>query len=230
MTLRAVLGGLVGLVILSGCGTSHPGVAAVVNGDEITLDEVDRVTTAQCAALSEQFEAQQEAEREQAEAMGQDWDPSISQVMRENQGQVRTQVLTTLVLRDALERILAENGVQIAEEEYRLDADTLESFSGADDPEARETIGEAGNYLELAIPALLEAWGTDADTPVDPEQFLTRVSDESDITVDPRFGLDENLLPTGSSSVSVAAQDDESGVGAADLASPRTEVTVGRLC
>lgn len=231
MSLRAVFGALSALLILAGCGTAHPGAAAVVSGQEITLSEVDEIAGQLCDASGAQADEQQAAEREQAEAAGVELGESESQVQRQRQGELRVNVVETLIRQVALEQIIAEEEIEIAYDEYRVPPDTAEVFEEIyDDPETITTFAESFDYNNVASERLAQLWGFTAEelqTQEGVDAFLQQIADRVDLTVDPRFGIEDDFTRSGSRSVSVLASGDEdAGQGGGS----RREVTVGRLC
>lgn len=238
MSLRAVVGGLGALLVLAGCGTAHPGAAAIVDGQEITLSHVDDVSSELCTVVAEAAD-RQEAEIAAAEEAGQQIPPGEDEVQRQRQGEIRASVVETLVRQVAFERILAEEGIEIAYDEYRVPPDDVEVYEEVyDDADLILPVVEAADFNVVAVERIAQAWDIEIQTQEDFEVFLRQVADHVDINIDPRFGIENDLVRTGSRSVSVEVPSDDepdetdplAAVAAGDDSFPRPEVTVGRLC
>lgn len=112
--------GVAGLT-LSGCGALHPGVAAVVGEETITVDEVDAIAEDFCAAVEPQLE--QEAE-------------SIPH------GYFRGGIVGTLAMRSIAEQVAEQYGVTADSRDYTQQVRDIRRGVGTLDEDIRESIIE----------------------------------------------------------------------------------------
>lgn len=172
---------------LGACGTVHPGAAAVINGQTISMEAADQAAQTFCMI----------------NLVGQD--PSATF----DNAEIRRQALTSLIIVEVAEQVATERGV-----EYTVPADEreeLEMFREQLDPDAREGFDQ---ILEdnLRFGAIAIALGRDANRDVSDESQLLELGmaelsgalTEMDVEIDPRFSINsmgEQIADSGSLSV-----------------------------
>lgn len=202
--LRAAVLSAAVLTALSACGSDlgpelHPGAAAVVEGETVSLDQVDEFTDDYCALFATVLE-----ERGDVVPLG----------------QMRTFVLSTLIEDELLHRFAEEQGLEPGDG-YR---ERLAGLEGQAEqlgvPEEHRSVFLELSRREAYAQAIKVAAGTEAlesaGLEVTPEAALERGTriytewrEQQDVTVDPRFGVMDPGLTTmsGQRSLSVAVSE-----------------------
>ncbi|CAL9514762.1 SurA N-terminal domain-containing protein [Streptomyces sp. enrichment culture] len=166
--------------LLTACGNdAHPGAAAVVGGQRITVaqleERVDEVREAQRAAVAD------EAQYEQAVA---------------RTGSLTRDTLNGMVLDRVLERAAEDAGVTVSDREVQqLRSDLQEQAGGAEALEAAwlQQYGippqrlDANLRLQVKAQKLAESLGTDTSRP-EFWQALSKAGKELDVDLNPRYG------------------------------------------
>ncbi|MTE19374.1 hypothetical protein F0L17_09585 [Streptomyces sp. TRM43335] len=180
LSLSAAAAVLVGAPLLTACGSeAHPGAAAVVDGERITVSHVQ----AQVRAVRDaQGEDEQGAE------------------LVENTGQLTRGTLGTLVFQRVLERAAEDAGVEITRSDVqRARAEAERNVGGAERLEemmirqravAPERIDEAVR-AQVLVQKLAEKLGADLRTPQGQQamtEVLAETSEKMDVTINPRYG------------------------------------------
>ncbi|CAL9474888.1 hypothetical protein SUDANB108_02931 [Streptomyces sp. enrichment culture] len=166
--------------LLTACGNdAHPGAAAVVGGQRITVSQLEErvgeVRAAQRAAVRDDAQYQQAVART---------------------GTLTRDTLQTMVLDRVLHRAAADAGVTVSRKEIQKMRSGLEQQAGG--PEALETTWlqqygippqrlEENLRLQLEAQKLAERLGTDTTRP----EFWTALSEASeklDVDLNPRYG------------------------------------------
>ncbi|MET1133042.1 MAG: hypothetical protein ABWX60_06475 [Aeromicrobium sp.] len=184
-TRLAVLG--LAALLMAGCGPVNPGAAAVVEGTRIPMSDVDDVADVYCtASLSGQS----------GSAAGID------------SAALRRQSVADLVSGEVADQVAKDRGYDITVPALAAaDQAQLEQMFGDDLPAALSLIERNQRTGAIAQEMAREA---DASLPEgEPliqagQQLLAEATAEADISVDPRFGLDETvqqISETGSLSV-----------------------------
>jgi hypothetical protein len=168
--------------LLAGCSTdSHPGAAAVVGDERITLAEVQS-----------QVETVREAQRDQPNA-----DDLIAQT-----NTLTIDTVTFLVRLEVVERAAADNGVEVTRGEVQDARDAAERSVGGAEALRQSAINPAegmplaGEQIDmvlrsnLLIQGLAEAIGAQADA--EGQALLNRVladtAEEIGVDINPRYG------------------------------------------
>lgn len=188
MTLKSrILGLLVIAGLLGGCGTVHPGSAAVVNGERITMEEADRTAHTLCLI----------------NMIGQDGASF-------DNAQVRRQAVISLVITEVAEQLAKEKDldVKVSAESQAEIAQFREMLA----PEEREQFDEVID-INLRFGAIAQELGRVANPDIDDPNALLELGmaelsagmQDMDVEIDPRFGLaptGEQIADSGSLSVS----------------------------
>lgn len=187
MTLKSrILGLLVIAGLLGGCGTVHPGSAAVVNGERITMEQADATAHTLCLINT----------------MGQ-------QGASFDNAQVRRQAVISLVITEVAEQVAEEKDLKVkvsAEAEAQV-AQFRELLA----PEHRDQFDDVIG-INLRFGAIAQELGRAANPGVDDPNALTELGmaelsaamQDMDVEIDPRFGLaptGEQIADSGSLSV-----------------------------
>lgn len=185
---RLAMLGLAGLV-LAGCGSVHPGAAATIDGVRIPLDDVDEIARVYCLASATQGAGSSLAG---VDMIG-----------------LRRQSVADLMAGELADRIAEERGYEIELPSIpAADRDQLAEMFGDDIDAAMELIRRNQRTTQIAI-----EMGREAEPNVEDENQLVQIGQQQlaesiadrDVSVDPRFGLDETLQQVGDTgSLSVA--------------------------
>jgi peptidyl-prolyl cis-trans isomerase SurA len=162
------------LLLLTGCGSVdlHPGVAAQVGDDTISMSQVDDVTRSYCSAAESQLQA--------------------GQVLA--QRYLRGQVAGALALRAAVDQFADEQDVTPTEDYQKAvdQAKASPTLAGLPADQAQALIDVQGIpiYVQAVEKAVGEKQGAadDAATKAGQEAFLGWLDDQ-DIELDPRLGV-----------------------------------------
>lgn len=184
-------------LLLSGCGSVHPGAAAVVDGTTISMDTLDRTASIYCLDASRQAEGQ---------------DGGLA-------GQ-RGRAAIDLVLQRISADMVAERGLEVDESLAEIPDDALPAIEEAfgDAPDAVDVIGESvelgARFAAIGADVTGEE-ATDANLQelqsAGYQAVLAEVPDH-DVTFDPRLGVDRDAVATGGSgSLSVPTSSDQPG-------------------
>lgn len=191
---RALAGLALASTLLTGCGSVpafNPGVAARVDGETVTVDRVDDVAGAYCAAAEKQLQA--------------------GQVVAQHY--VRGQVAGSLALRVAAEQFAADQGVSPAAtyDEALKQAEPSLAGMPADQRQALIDVQGAAIFVQAVEQSVGEAAGQS-----DPQKavaagkkaFESWLADQ-DIRLDPRFGvtIDQGRVAPVDTSISFALGD-----------------------
>lgn len=188
-------------LLLTGCGLSDPGTAATVDGEPISVSDVQRYTTGYCSLVAPQV------------ATGQQQVQSLADRKR--------LVVQTLVVADAAQQAVADAGLTVPGTVTQFlqsgAGPALEQISDEQDREA------AGDYLRVfsEAQAALATLAADASgqevgpdnldqlLQVGTQQVLPQLLESADVSVDPRYGLGDDVLAVqgGDGSVSEPVSD-----------------------
>ncbi len=196
--------------LLTGCGSATPGVAAQVGDDEITVRQVDDVTSDYCTAIEDQLAGQQQTVPHRY---------------------LRGGILGSLALRSVADQLAAEYDVEPGTT-YDEQVARLQEGTAFLDEETRRSVIEvesSSEYvaaIQTAVGAvLLEQEGTtDADDAAARERGKRAFEDwiaENEVEFDPQFGIDlvKGEVASTDTSLSYAVSDDATH-GAADQPDP----------
>ncbi|MFR9755406.1 SurA N-terminal domain-containing protein [Streptomyces sp. TR06-5] len=180
VTVSSAAAVLLAAPLLTGCGgDTYPGSAAVVDGDAISLTQLqDRVV------------ATRDAQRE-----AQNGEQLISQT-----GRLPRTTLDGMIRHRIVERALADADASVSRREVQEQRDAYEQQTGG--PKAFEdalleqqgvapSAAEDWVWLNVAVQKVADAWGVDPKTPKGNKTLNTRfaeLSGEMDIVVNPRYG------------------------------------------
>lgn len=185
MALKSRILGLVVVAgLLSACGSVHPGAAAVVNGERITMQEADSIAPLYCLV---QLAGQQES------------------AVFDN-AQIRREALSSLIFIEVADQLAAEKNLTVKVSDD-LGA-PAEAFREALDPEFRDDFDSLMEQ-NLRFGAIAIALGRSVAPDVADENELLNIGmgeigkalGESDIDIDPRFGINamgEQIADSGS--------------------------------
>lgn len=165
--------------LLTGCGSASPGVAAQVGEEEITVNEVDEITSQYCRAVEDQLEGNGQTVPNRY---------------------FRGGIVGTLAQRSIAEQVAAEYDVEPGAV-YDEKVAQLEQSVAVLEDDLEETVVEvesAQAYVEAVQAAvgevLLEAEDTTAgeysDTVARGEQEFEAWVSRNGVTFDPQFGVD----------------------------------------
>ncbi|MGK5501399.1 SurA N-terminal domain-containing protein [Streptomyces sp. URMC 125] len=180
LSLSAAAALLVGAPLLTACGSeAHPGAAAVVGGERITVSQVQAQVRAVRSA--------QGGDEQSAELIG-------------NTGQLTRGTLSTLVFQRVLERAAEDAGVEVTRRDVqRARARAEQNAGGAEQLErmmlqqravAPGEIDEAVR-AQVLVQKLAERLGADLRTPQGQQtmtEALAEASRAMDVTINPRYG------------------------------------------
>lgn len=199
---RGVVLAMAGLS-LAACSTVHPGSAAVVDGETISMRTLDRTASAYCTLTAQAARAQ-----------------GITTV---SNAEVRRQAVVGLVSVRVARDLAAAQDITISPSGYELTAQQRrqlsKAFPGADQDELADAIEDSQEVSAIAV-ALAEKQTNQQATTENEAQFaelgqstiLSAFADR-DVSFAPRFGLDragQQRAATGS--VSVTPVDPEAPV------------------
>lgn len=185
-TRLAVLG--LAALLMAGCGPVNPGAAAVVDGTRIPMSDVDDVADVYCtASLSGQ-------------------DGSAAGI---DSSALRRQSVADLVSGAVADRVAEERGYQVTVPALAAaDREQLEQMFGDDLDAALELIERNQRTGVIAQEMAREAGASAQDGEAlaqAGQQLLAQATADSDIEIDPRFGLDDTVQQIADSgSLSVA--------------------------
>lgn len=185
-TRLAVLG--LAALLMAGCGPVNPGAAAVVDGTRIPMSDVDDVADVYCtASLSGQG----------GSAAGID------------SSALRRQSVADLVSGAVADRVAKERGYEVTVPALAAaDRQQLEQMFGDDLDAALELIERNQRTGVIAQEMAREAGASAQDAEAlaqAGQQLLAQATADSDIEIDPRFGLDDTVQQIADSgSLSVA--------------------------
>ncbi|MTB87990.1 hypothetical protein H9L21_03350 [Aeromicrobium senzhongii] len=174
-TRLAVLG--LAALLLAGCGPVHPGAAAVVGDTRIPMSDVDDVASVYCAA------SKQQAQQGGAGSV--------------DSAALRRQSLADLLVGEIADQIAQERDLTIEVPALTAeDKAQLEQMFGDQVDEAVKLVERNQRTSAIALELGREAApaGTDEEQLVQAgQQLLAQQIAEFDVSVDPRFGLDETI-------------------------------------
>ncbi|GGO88283.1 SurA N-terminal domain-containing protein [Wenjunlia tyrosinilytica] len=170
---------LVGLPLLSACGTPHAGAAAVVEGDQITVSTLQHKVDAVRAAQAKSPNAEQ---------------------LSANSAKLTGATLNGLVFDRVIARAAKDAGVGVSRAELQSFIRAQEKMLGGEDA-LRSTLleqqgvvpGDVEQFFrtELRVQKLSKAKGADLNTPQGQRQIgdlLAKTSKSMGIDVNPRYG------------------------------------------
>lgn len=182
---------------LTACGVAddqpRPGLAASVEGDDISLSRVDEATTQYCVLYGEDQSGQTQA------------------VPRSFQ---RRQVAGTFILQSALERIVDERGLDPSSDYESSLADIRSQFADRPDSDGLIDFFEANAYVGAAVDAVSADEGAATADPTATPPGLDVAFDwlrDHDVEINPVIGLevsDEGLRTSEGEDLSVAVSDE----------------------
>ncbi|MCB0909307.1 MAG: SurA N-terminal domain-containing protein [Nocardioidaceae bacterium] len=171
-------------MLLSGCAGTHLGVAAEVGDSTITMQTVDDTASDFCTGVRPQ--------------LGTGGNPAVASM-----GKLRTYVVQQLVARKLTDLIAADYGITPSSD-YRTAVRSAELSASALPEDKRAGYAElqtTGNYVTDVIGAAATAELAKAGN-ANPSQdevgkafsaLIDKYLNETDITIDPRFGLSSDL-------------------------------------
>lgn len=194
-------------MLLAGCGGVHPGSAAVLDGNSITIKTVDDDAQSYCNYAL--VVAKQSGVKDIAT------------------GDARKQALSGLITADVADKIAEEKGIVVAPKDYKLTPQEIASIEGAFPAKGLEgvkAIIEQSKKTSLIATRLGEQELTVTADATNTEQVdaagnkvIQDAIAASSLTIDPRFGLNKKTLEgTSGGSLSVAEVSD-ADVDPADL-------------
>lgn len=200
MKLR-VLPATVLAVALAGCGSVHPGAAAVVDETVISRDDADEAAAAYCSISLLQAEQQ-----------------GLTEIPN---GQVRRQALLDLVRGVVARDLAAEQGLDLSPNTYELSRSEraeLSELFGDEAPQIASVLEQSRRTYQIAARLGQDELGG-ASGEEDPGaaqqaglEVLTAAISERDVEIDPRYGIDaagEAVADSGSLSVAAEPVTDE---------------------
>jgi hypothetical protein len=193
---RAAVLVLVGLT-LAACGTIHPGSAAVVDGESISMRTLDRTATAYCVAIAA-------SDRQQSGA------PTTSN------SSIRRQAVVGLVSLVVARKLAAAEDLTIKPSAYEVTsaerAQLSRQYPDGDPEQLARAIEDSREVAAIAVALAAEQTGEQPSAAN--EQQLAQLGQstilaafaDNDVSFAPRFGLDTSGRPKADTgSVSVAA-------------------------
>ena len=211
-SLRSTGGAAATALLLSACGGTAPGVAAEVEGDRITDEQVDAFADVLCAIGgvpgSESGAPTRTARFASLQIlMANELTADIADVDSVDAESVRTILAGMSQARDALSGEQEETFDQVAEEFARAQTATIEL--------GRESLTAEGRATEIP----------DEEAYAEGQRLLLEYAERADVEVDPRFGelVDGALQPSSNSlsvpvsDLAVQGADPEAGEGLASL-------------
>ena len=186
---------------LAGCSASmSPGAAARVDGTTISFEETDRAADVFCQVAL--FSASQQGGGQVSNA------------------DARRQAVVELVSRLVAEDVAEREGMDIADSDWRFDAEqraqVAEALPDADTDEVVDVLEQGQYTYEVTVRLGAQATGEEvteanaAELQAAGRGVLTEAVAAADVTIDPRFGLGDDgqqVAQTGSLSVSSADLD-----------------------
>lgn len=193
MKLRAglITGAIAVMALLSACGT-HPGAAAVVEGKTISVDDVDESATAYCSLSLAQG----------------------SQPL--SQADARRQALAGLIAWNVAMNLADEKNLHLDSAEWALSEEERQqleqTFDPADLPMIEDVLKRSHHTAAIQTALGEREAGDSGDADEAGREAIVNELENSDLSIDPRFGVDDSLNQVASSgSLSVpAAGEDES--------------------
>ncbi|MGP3952781.1 SurA N-terminal domain-containing protein [Streptomyces sp. 7N604] len=166
--------------LLAACGSaSHPGAAAVVDGDRITVSE-----------LQTQVEAVREAQRGSAQP---------AQLIQDS-GQLSRATLSSMIFDRILDRAAADAGVSVSRSDVQKAQATAERQAGGADRLREQWLQqyaiapgqvEAAIRNQVAMDKLAQSLGADRSSPQGVQKLVDALSEASTklgVDVNPRYG------------------------------------------
>jgi len=178
----------------------HPGAAADVDGTRIALDEVDSYTEALCLASTAFAETQPNA-------------PGAQPVARQD---LRQQVVGVLVRLELARNAAEELGVEVAAADIAVDEEdpqiqaVIQELDESQGEDLVELFGKSQELtaLHAAIGQEVDPQGSTPDPVSAGQEYVAERVAESDITVNPRIGLDSDLELSTDENLSVTGGDE----------------------
>lgn len=171
---------LVASPLLTGCGgDSHPGAAAVVEGERISLADLQ-------ARVGDTRDAQREM-------------PQGEQMIRRT-GQLTRTTLDNMIRHRIVEQALEDAGVSVNRGEVQRQRDVYEQQTGGSKGFEQALLQQQGVapsaaddwvWLNVAVGKVGKAWGIDPTTQQGNQELnkrFAKLSGEMDIVVNPRYG------------------------------------------
>ncbi|MDT0381963.1 SurA N-terminal domain-containing protein [Streptomyces sp. DSM 42041] len=165
--------------LLTGCGETHPGAAAVVDGDRISL-----------AQLQSRVGEARAAQRKM---------PQGEQMIRRT-GQLTRSTLDGMIRHRVVEQALKDAGVGVSRSELQRQRDVYEQQTGGAKGFRQALLEQQGIapsaaddwvWLNVAVQKVAKAWDIDPASPQGNQELNKRFSElsgEMDIVVNPRYG------------------------------------------
>lgn len=165
--------------LLTGCGETHPGAAAVVDGERISL-----------AQLQSRVGEARAAQREM---------PQGEQMIRRT-GQLTRSTLDGMIRHRVVEQALKDAGVGVSRSELQRQRDVYEQQTGGAKGFRQALLEQQGIapsaaddwvWLNVAVQKVAKAWDIDPASPQGNQELNKRFSElsgEMDIVVNPRYG------------------------------------------
>lgn len=192
MKLRAglITGAIAVLALLSACGT-HPGAAAVVDGKTISVDAVDDSATAYCNL-----------------SLAQGAQPLST-------ADARRQALAGLIAWNVAMNLADENNLNLDSAEWALSDEERQqleqTFDAADLPVIEKVLKRSHHTAAIQTALGEQRAGDSGDADEAGREAIVKELDGSDLSIDPRFGVDDSLnqvASSGSLSVPSAGEDE----------------------
>lgn len=170
-------------LLISGCGPVHPGAAAVVDGQRVSMQQVDETASAYCAYVLASAQSQGDIDN----------------------AQIRQRSVMLLVQGEVADAIADEEGLEVkvpalgAAERAQVDA----AF-GRDADDVVTLIQRDQRTSQIAIALGREAGATGGDEGLFAAgaQVLDQALGDADVSIDPRFGLSSDNQPLSEIGVS----------------------------
>lgn len=192
MKLRAglITAALATITLISGCGT-HPGSAAVVDDAKISMGKVDASATAYCKL-----------------SLAQGAEPASTI-------DARREALADLIAWTVVTNLADKEGLDLDSAHWDIDKTEHEqiakTFDAADVPAIEKVLRRSHHTLTIQTALGEQQPGVDSEEQAQEagQQILLKTLDEADLSIDPRFGLSdelEQISATGSLSVPKAGE------------------------
>lgn len=183
---------------LAACGTVHPGAAAVVDGETISMQTLDKTAEAYCALTA------QAAKQQGASSV------SSSEVRR----QAIVGLVSVIVARD----VVKSEGLTIAPTSYELTEtqrdQIAKAFPGGDVDELARAIEDSQEVAAIAVALAAKQTGQPATAETESQladagqAAILKTFRSKDVKFSPRFGLDpEANVRSATGSISVTPVD-----------------------
>lgn len=166
------------MLALSACGSMHPGSAIVIDGDSVSADKVDDLADNLCEAIGASG---------QADVGGKD---------------ARQQAVSLMLSLTAARQAADDLGIEVEPSKYAVtssDTEALEAqFPDADSEQLEKVIAISKESSALVTAIGQDQAGSSASTEQAQQagqQYLQDFIADADVSIDPRYGLDDDGQP-----------------------------------